>query len=198
MTCRFAIANSAAKPKSPGLLEYSLVTRRRVIYVSGYDPQGPQGYYALFGSQLKRACALWHAKFALGPLAIESADIASWTVTMGGPNWRVFTRYDFLRCEDIINANTAEPIIRQISRAVRWMLDDLFTGTTFRVFRANWQFGMHHLVLQLLLLTWIATSIAAGTLAWYFARHRVGVAIPISLAMSVAVFFAILDRKSVV
>jgi len=179
------------EPKSPGSPEYSLVTRRRVIYVSGYDPQGPQGYYALFGSQLKRACALWHAKFALGPLAIESADIASWTVTMGGPNWRVFTRYDFLRCEDIINANTAEPIIRQISRAVRWMLDDLFTGTTFRVFRANWQFGMHHLVLQLLLLTWIATSIAAGTLAWYFARHRVGVAIPISLAMSVAVFFAI-------
>ena len=168
-----------------------MITRRRVIYVSGYDPQGPQGYYALFGSQLKRACALWHAKFVLGPLVIESADIASWTVTMGGPNWKVFTRYDFIRQEDIINANCAEPIIRQISRAVRWMLDDLATGTTFRVFRANWQFGMHHLVLQLLLLTWIATSVAAGTLAWYIARHKVGVAAPISLAMSVAVFFAI-------
>jgi len=168
-----------------------LITRRRVIYVSGYDPQGPQGYYALFGSQLKRACALWHAKFVLGPLVIESADIASWTVTMGGPNWQVFTQYDFVRQEDIINANCAEPIIRQISRAIRWMLDDLATGTTFRVFRANWQFGMHHLVLQLLLLTWIATSVAAGTLAWYIARHKVGVAAPISLAMSVAVFFAI-------
>lgn len=168
-----------------------MITRRRVIYVSGYDPQGPQGYYALFGSQLKRACALWHAKFVLGPLIIESADIASWTVTMGGPNWQVFTQYDFVRQEDIINTNCAEPIIRQISRAVRWMLDDLATGTTFRVFRANWRFGMHHLVLQLLLLTWIATSVAAGTLAWYIARHKVGVATPISLAMSVAVFFAI-------
>src|SRR5215475_10832097 len=77
-------------PSSP---EYRLITRRRVIYVSGYDPQGPQGYYALFGSQLKRACALWHSKFVLGPLVIESADIASWTVTMGGPNWQVFTLY---------------------------------------------------------------------------------------------------------
>jgi hypothetical protein len=93
-----------------------LITRRRVIYVSGYDPQGPQGYYALFGSQLKRACALWHSKFVLGPLVIESADIASWTVTMGGPNWQVFTQYDFVRQEDIINTNCAEPIIRQISR----------------------------------------------------------------------------------
>src|SRR5262249_24733466 len=99
--------------------------------------------------------------------------------------------YDFVRQEDIINANCAEPIIRQISRGVRWMLDDLATGTTFRVFRANWQFGMHHLVLQLLLLTWTATSMAAGTLAWYIARHWVGATTPISLAISVAAFFAI-------
>jgi pimeloyl-ACP methyl ester carboxylesterase len=168
-----------------------LITRRCVIYISGYDPQGPQGYHALFGSQLKRASALWHANYALGPLVIESADIASWTVTMGGPNWQVFTRYDFVRCEDIIKSNTAQPIIRQISRGVRWMLDDLATGTTFRVFRANWQFGMHHLILQLLLLAWIATSMAAGTLAWYIARHRLGVAIPIGIGVSVVIGFAI-------
>ena len=168
-----------------------MITRRRVVYVPGYDPQGPQGYYDLFGSQLKRACALWHAKFALGPLATESADVASWTVTMGGPNWQVFTRYDFVRYEDIVNANTAEPIIRQISRAVRWMLDDLVTGTTFRTFRANWQFGMHHLVLQLLLLTWIGTSVASGTLAWATARYGLGLNASISLAISVAILFAI-------
>ena len=176
---------------NPSLPEYCLITRRSIIYLSGYDPQGPQGYYALFGSQLKRACALWQAKFALGPLIIESPDIASWTVTMGGPNWKVFTRYDFIRQEDIINANCAEPIIQQISRGVRWILGDLATGTTFRVFRANWQFGMHHLVLQLLLLAWIATSVAAGTLGWYIARHKLGVATPIGVGLSVVIVFAI-------
>ena len=71
------------------------------------------------------------------------------------------------------------------------MLDDLATGTTFRVFRTNWQFGMHHLVLQLLLLAWIAASIAAGTLAWYIARHQLGLATPIGLGISVAIAFAI-------
>ncbi|MGB8075199.1 MAG: hypothetical protein WCF55_20535, partial [Pseudolabrys sp.] len=110
------------KLRDPNSPEQCLI-RRRVIYVSGYDPQGPLGYYALFGSQLKRACALWHTKFVLGPLAIESADIASWTITMGGPNWQVFTRYDFIRQENLINANCTEPIIRQIFRAVRWMLN---------------------------------------------------------------------------
>jgi pimeloyl-ACP methyl ester carboxylesterase len=168
-----------------------LITRRSVIYVSGYDPQGPEGYYSLFGSQLKRACALWHTKFILGPLAIESADIASWTITMGGPNWQVITRYDFIRQENFINANCAEPIIRQIFRAVRWMLNDLATGTTFRVFRANWQFGMHHLVLQLLLLSWIAASVAAGVLAGYIAGHNLGMARSIEIGISVAIAFAI-------
>jgi pimeloyl-ACP methyl ester carboxylesterase len=168
-----------------------LITRRSVIYVSGYDPQGPEGYYSLFGSQLKRACALWHTKFILGPLAIESADIASWTITMGGPNWQVITRYDFIRQENFINDNCAEPIIQQIFRAVRWMLNDLATGTTFRVFRANWQFGMHHLVLQLLLLSWIAASVAAGVLAGYIAGHNLGMARSIEIGISVAIAFTI-------
>lgn len=168
-----------------------MITRRSVIYVSGYDPQGPEGYYSLFGSQLKRACALWHTKFILGPLAIESADIASWTITMGGPNWQVITRYDFIRQENFINANCAEPIIQQIFRAVRWMLNDLATGTTFRVFRANWQFGMHHLVLQLLLLSWIAASVAAGVLAGYIAGHNLGMARSIEIGISVAIAFTI-------
>jgi pimeloyl-ACP methyl ester carboxylesterase len=70
------------------------------------------------------------------------------------------------------------------------MLDDLATGTTLRVFRASWRFGMHHIVLQLLLLIWIATSMAAGTLAWYVARHKLGVPASIGVGISVATFFA--------
>ena len=168
-----------------------MITDRRIIYVSGYDPQGPEGYYSLFGSQIKGPVRFGTPNSRSVRSLLKSADIASWTVTMSGPNWRVFTRYDFVRCEDIIKTNTAEPVIKQIARAIRWMLDDLATGTTFRVFRTNWQFGMHHLVLQLLLLAWIAASIAAGTLAWYIARHQLGLATPIGLGISVAIAFAI-------
>jgi len=70
------------------------------------------------------------------------------------------------------------------------MLGDLATGTTLRVFRASWQFGLHHLVLQLLLLVWIAASMAVGALAWYIARHKLGVPVSIGLGISVATFFA--------
>ena len=144
----------------------------------------------MFGSQLKRACALWNVKFALGPLALDSADLASWSVMMNGPNWRVSTAYDFVRWENVVITNTGEPIIRQIPRAIRWVLGDIATGTSLRVFRASWQFEMHHLVLQLLLLIWIATSVAAGTLAFYIARYKVGVPVSIGVVISVATFFA--------
>jgi pimeloyl-ACP methyl ester carboxylesterase len=50
---------------------------------------------------------------------------------------------------------------------------------------------MHHLVLQLLLLTWIGTSVASGTLAWTIAQYGLGLNASISLAISVAILFAI-------
>ena len=51
----------------------------------------------------------------------------------------MFTAYDFVRWENTITANTAEPIMSIFSCAIRWMLDDFATGTTFRVFRAAWE-----------------------------------------------------------
>jgi pimeloyl-ACP methyl ester carboxylesterase len=168
-----------------------VISRRRVVYVPGYDPQGQHGYYRLFHDQLKRACALWHTDFELGPLSFESADIASWTLATAGQNWKVLTQYDFVRIEDIVDVNIAEPIIPQIFRAIRWMLDDLVTGTTFRTFRANWQFGTHLVLIQVLLLAWIGMSLASAALAWATARQEFGLPISISLSLSVAAFVSI-------
>src|SRR5215471_4651772 len=133
-----------------------LIKRRRIIYVHGYDPQGARGYYALFRSQLKRASALWQTKFTLGDLAIESREMASWTAAMAGPNWQVAVQYDFVRYEDVVEAHMAEPILPRIARGIHWIVDDLVTGTSLRITRANFRFELHHVVLQLLLLAWIA------------------------------------------
>lgn len=163
-----------------------MISRRRVIYVPGYDSQGQYGYYDLFSSQLKRASALWHTKFTLSLLSVESTDIASWTLTMRGQNWKVLTRYDFVRIEDIVNVNVSEPIISQIFRGIRWMIDDFITGTTFRTLRANWQFGTHLVVIQFLLLAWIGIPLALGTVAGATARYEFGQSLSISLGIWVA------------
>jgi len=172
-----------------------LIKRRRVIYVHGYDPQGAVGYYGLFEHSWKKFKNVWSVKSSLGPLKIESDDLASWTVTSSGPGWEVFTDYGFVRYEDIITENMNRPIIWQIFAALHWVLDDLISGATARIVRASWRFQMHHFLFQLLLVVWIGFSFLAGWLALIVARNFLGLtlwaAVPLAAAIGVAVFYAL-------
>jgi len=115
--------------------EKALITRRHVIYVGGYDPQGAEGYYRLFERSWKRFLMIWPLTTKLGPLERDAQDFAHWDVEAAGPNWRVATRYEFLRQEHMIRANMAEPMTRQIPRALAWALDYLVSGALLRLWR---------------------------------------------------------------
>ncbi|MBN8937759.1 MAG: hypothetical protein J0I13_16090, partial [Rhizobiales bacterium] len=104
-----------------------MIRRRHVLYVEGYDPQGAEGYHNLFSRSFRRFLKNWPLQTTIGDLQIDSDDLAHWTVEAAGPNWQVSTRYDFLRQEQMIRANMAEPMIRQVPRALYWMLNYLFT-----------------------------------------------------------------------
>jgi hypothetical protein len=76
-----------------------------VIYVCGYDPQGAEGYYAIFERSWRRVVKLWNFQGTLNELHIDSEDFAHWDIAAAGPNWQVSTRYEFLRQEQVIRAN---------------------------------------------------------------------------------------------
>ena len=42
----------------------------------------------------------------------------------------------------MIRANMAEPMWRQVPRALGWILNYLYTGTLFRIYRASPQYGL--------------------------------------------------------
>jgi hypothetical protein len=162
-----------------------VIGRRRVIYVEGYDPQGAEGYHNLFSRAWRRSMKIWPLKATISDLVIDSEDFAHWTIEAAGPNWQVSTRYDFLRQEQFIRANMAEPLWRQVPRAIGWILDYLVTGTLFKVFRASWQYGLALVYFQGLLLLWIALSVTAAWLVahgamWAGAPDLGGVAIGIA------------------
>jgi hypothetical protein len=147
-----------------GATERVMIRRRHVIYVEGYDPQGAEGYYQLFKRSWKYFLAIWPLNARLGELQLDSQAFGHWDIEASSPNWRVVTRYDFLRQEHIIRANMAEPLLRQIPRALGWAFDYLVSGAIIRVLRASWEFGLALIYFQLMLVWWLALSLGGGTL----------------------------------
>lgn len=141
-----------------------MINRRQVIFVGGYDPQGVDGFYGLFKSALRRTQRSWQVKAELGPAEIDSDSFAHWTVDLGGANWQTATRFDFLRQEQVIRSNIAQPMSRQLPRALTWTFGGLF-GSMPRIWRASWRFAVHLIYFQVLLLIWIALAVAAGCIA---------------------------------
>jgi hypothetical protein len=141
-----------------------MIARRHVIYVEGYDPQGAEGYYRLFKRSWNYFLALWPLQARLGELQLDSQAFAHWDIEASGPNWRAVTRYDFLRQEHIIRANMAEPLLRQIPRALGWAFDYLVSGAIIHVLRASWEFGLVLIYFQLMLVLWIALALGGGAL----------------------------------
>ena len=111
-----------------------MIRRRHVFYVEGYDPQCAEGYYDIFQKSWRRFQKIWPLKGQISALEIDSEFFAHWEIDASAPNWQVHTRYDFLRQEQFIRANMAEPMLRQIRRALWWFFDYLFSGTMWRVF----------------------------------------------------------------
>jgi hypothetical protein len=168
-----------------------LIRRRHVIYVEGYDPQGAEGYYNLFERAWRRFVKIWAVDGKLGGLQLDSADFAHWDVEAAGPNWRVTTRYDFLRQEQVIRANMAEPSRRQIPRSLAWTFDYLISGALFRVFRASWPFGVVLVYFQLSIIGWLVMSAGGGYLAALAALNYLDLPNPVAAVIGVAAGAAI-------
>jgi hypothetical protein len=163
----------------------ALIRRRHVLYVEGYDPQGAEGYHNLFSRSFRRFLKNWPLKTTVSDLQIDSADLAHWTIDAAGPNWQVSTRYDFLRQEDMIRANMAEPMWRQAPRALGLALNYLFTGTMFRIYRASPQYGLALTTFQMMLVWWLALSGLGGWLIGWLAVRFAGAPLAVGVVAGI-------------
>jgi hypothetical protein len=179
-----------ARPEAFSTARIAVIGRRHVFYVEGYDPRGAVGFYDLFRRSWKRCPGVWHFEGKLGELKLDSELIAHWDIEAAGPNWHVATRYEFLRLEGIIGANMAEPMWRQVPRALAWAAGDLLSGTTVRIFRAAWRFGLHLLYFQMLLWLWLACALVSGWLAARASARFGGLPALASIGVGIGIGFA--------
>ena len=169
----------------------ALIRRRTVLYVEGYDPQGAEGYHDLFSRSFRRFLKNWPLKTTVSGLHIDSDDLAHWTIDAAGPNWQVATRYEFLRQEQMIRANMAEPMWRQVPRAL-WLISNfLFTGTLFRVYRASYQYGTALTTFQMMLIWWLAAAGLGGWLIGWLVTRFAGAPLVLGAATGIVAALAL-------
>jgi pimeloyl-ACP methyl ester carboxylesterase len=121
----------------------TLVRRRHVIYVQGYDPRGLPEYHRMFRAEYQKFCKLYGLDGTIGKRS-EAVDRFSttWPVTTAGDGWRVETAYEFLRWEDIIREDFERPAWWAIAVGLRDLLVSIVDGTFPRIMHAHWRFGL--------------------------------------------------------
>lgn len=180
--------------------DVSIVRRRHVLFVMGYDPRGVRTYYSLFRNQLKQAQKIWPIAANVGPLDETSEDVAAFTVESAGPNWEVVVRYEGLRLDHAILTNLTQPLAIHVYRALRWILTDIITGTTWRLWRASGRFAALLTYAHISLLIWIVLGGVAGAATTFVAVRWLGSPELIGLAagflVGIGVFRALLPLAS--
>jgi len=168
------------------------VQHRHIIYVQGYDPRGLAQYYRMFRTELRKFGRLYQLSATISrPQSSPDGETASWTIETKASDWQTRTSYDFLRFEDLIQRDLAEPIWGTVFHAVwiYWRL--VFSGTIARFWKAHWRFATFITYPHFLLLI---EALGALGIAYGFGKglEALGISNPFSIAAAAAVFVAIL------
>jgi hypothetical protein len=168
------------------------VQNRHIIYVQGYDPRGLAQYYRMFRTELRKFGRLYQLKTTITrPQNVSDGEIASWSIETKADDWQTCTAYDFLRFEDFIQRDLAQPIWNTVFYAVwiYWRL--VFRGTIARFAKANWRFATFitypHLVL-------LAEALCAAGIAFLIQKGLGAIGVPnlFSILAATALFVALL------
>lgn len=174
----------------------TLVRRRHVIYVQGYDPRGLAEYHRLFRGEYNKFCKLYGLDGKIGKRTDDPDHFSTvWPVATQGRDWRVETSYQFLRWEDIIRRDFQRPAWWAILHGLSSLIGSVFDGTFARIMRAHWRFGMFVAYPFMVLIGFALLSAMAGAIIGTLVVNLVGPsAWPqiLGAAVAIAVFVGLL------
>lgn len=140
----------------------SIVARRIVYHIGGYDFTMPaEAAHRRFTRELRRFERTWSVGAAASPPALD-ADAAAWDVHATGRNWRVETRYRFLRWDDVIAAAGRRAMWRRVPQGLLAGADFVAGGALWGYLRTNWRYALFFLYPYLLFAGLCAAAWFAG------------------------------------
>jgi hypothetical protein len=143
----------------------TIVARRLVFHVGGYDPITPHASaYRRFAREIGRFERTWSVQASIDSLQ-ESVDQTRWRVNTRGPNWHVETDYHLVRWDDVIEGFSGQRFWRRIPLGVIAFLDFISAGAFWGYLRISWYYAVFFLYPFVMFDTIIATVICAAVLA---------------------------------
>ncbi len=135
------------------------VTRRRVFFVSGFDPNGPRRYHALYRAEAARQGGIDGNPIEVGPLRL-SPGAARWSVSREGGE----AAFEMLRWDDIARSRMRRPLPALYLLMARTFAAYVFTGAFFRLSRLRLVSTLVGLYPPLMMLLYLAGACLAGAL----------------------------------
>jgi hypothetical protein len=147
--------------------------KRLVFHVGGYDPATPERVRARFVRELRRFERTWSVNASVSESELD-VDKLAWNIETSGPNWRVHTRFQFVRWDDVMDTVHRRPMWQRIPLGLLTFVEFIAAGALWGYMRTNWRYAAFFLY-PLLLFTFlaviaglagllIATSSGSGTL----------------------------------
>ncbi|HSI49980.1 MAG TPA: hypothetical protein VLA61_17035 [Ideonella sp.] len=115
------------------------VRRRHVLYLGGFDPQGPAHYHAMYQREAAKQAAVSGYTLSVGPRQRAGALAATWALSWQGPNGEVCeTDYEFLRWDDFVRQHWPKGQARLIGMTLQTTWRMLANGSLWRMLQTSW------------------------------------------------------------
>jgi len=166
------------------------IRTRRVYLLTGYEPLEPAAHYHRFDREIRRFEKTWSLRATVGPMNVHAdRPVASWPVTLEGPDWRTETDVRLLRWDDVIAEDVARPIWLRLALYGRAAADLCLTGTFFRYVAAYWRYSLFAGYPAVMLLVFTALSLGLAGLWGKLGGPYPAVAMPV---LAIGLFMALM------
>ncbi|MGI9217388.1 MAG: hypothetical protein ACR2JA_10380 [Hydrogenophaga sp.] len=115
-----------------------IVQRRLVLYLSGFDPQGPARYHRLYREQAQEQCKTSGHRIAVGTRQRIDPTREAWDIQADIEGQTCHTRYEFLRWDDIVRAHWHNGHSRYLALTALTAWRTCLDGSLWRLYRRSW------------------------------------------------------------
>jgi hypothetical protein len=143
------------------------VRRRHVLYLSGFDPQGPAHYHAMYAEQATSQARVLGERVTVGPRQ-RAGPNAAWDVQwQAADGSTIETRYEFLRWDDIVRRHWPRGGWRLLAITMGTTARLLGNGSLWRILQTSWPAFLALAAPAGLILTTALAALATLALSWW-------------------------------